>query len=110
MNHSFSHIYTIRPFIPLQSFPLISTRTEIRSVYPRNSPHPTELELTTGNRDGKSVLLHAQIGTEYFVYRKHKQVGREIMPVNLVVKLFSQHLLLKAQIDKTRSNMGSAFN
>ena len=46
---------------------------------------PYFFKITTGNRDGKSVLLHAQIGTQYFMYKKHKQVGRET--VNLTCKV-----------------------
>ena len=47
---------------------------------------PYFFKITTGNLDGKSVLLHAKIGTQYLMYRKHKNVGREI--VNLTKLLW----------------------
>ena len=46
---------------------------------------PHFFKITAGQRDGKSLIYHAQIETKYFMYRIHKNVNRE--SINLTCKV-----------------------
>ena len=60
---------------------------------------PYFFKITSGNRDQKSIICHAQIGTEYFMYRVDSQVHRE--SVNLRCKIRGCPATASAKIPKS---------
>ena len=68
-----------------------------REVGSQNAPF--FYKITSGQRDGKSVIFHAQIGTEYFMYRISDNVNSQ--SINLRCKIKGCPAVAKAHIPKS---------
>ena len=68
-----------------------------REVGSQNAPFL--YKITSGQRDGKSIIFHAQIGTEYFMYRISDNVNSQ--SINLRCKTKGCPAVAKAHIPKS---------
>ena len=60
---------------------------------------PYFFKISAGQRDSKSLIYHAQIGTQYFMYRIHKNVNRE--SIQLTCKVPGCNATAQARISKS---------
>ena len=60
---------------------------------------PYFFKISAGQRYSKSLIYHAQIGTQYFMYRIHKNVNRE--SIQLTCKVPGCNATAQARIPKS---------